>query len=94
MSVQEVLLIILTVCLLGGIISGLPVSFVLIGVPFLIAVTGAAFDIFDMAFLAAFPSRVFGLLTNPVIISVPLFVIMGGLLERSDMRFIGAVGYC
>ena len=85
MSVQEVLLIILTVCLLGGIISGLPVSFVLIGVPFLIAVTGAAFDIFDMAFLAAFPSRVFGLLTNPVIISVPLFVIMGGLLERSDI---------
>ena len=80
MSVQEVFLILLTVCLLGGIISGLPVSFVLIAVPFLIAMVGALFDIFDLAFLAAFPSRVFGILTNPVIVSVPLFVIMGALL--------------
>jgi tripartite ATP-independent transporter DctM subunit len=57
----------------------------LIGVPFLIAVTGAIFNVFDISFLAAFPSRVFGILTNPVIISVPLFVLMGGLLERSDI---------
>ena len=85
MSVHEVLLIILVICLLGGILSGLPVSFVLIGVPFLIAAIGAIFDIFDMAFLAAFPSRVFGILTNPIIISVPLFVLMGGLLERSGI---------
>ncbi len=85
MSVHEGLLIILVICLLGGILSGLPVSFVLIGIPFLIAVIGAIFDIFDMAFLAAFPSRVFGILTNPIIISVPLFVLMGGLLERSGI---------
>ena len=85
MSVHEVLLIILVICLLGGILSGLPVSFVLIGIPFLIAAIGAIFDIFDMAFLAAFPSRVFGILTNPIIISVPLFVLMGGLLERSGI---------
>ena len=85
MGVHEVLLIILTVCLLGGILSGLPVSFVLIAVPFLIALIGAVFDIFDLAFLAAFPSRVFGILTNPVIISVPLFVLMGSLMERSDI---------
>ena len=85
MSVHAVLLIILTICLLCGILSGLPVSFVLIGVPVLIAVIGAIFDVFDISFLAAFPSRVFGILTNPVIISVPLFVLMGGLLERSDI---------
>lgn len=85
MSVHEVLLILLTICLLSGILSGLPVSFVLIGVPFLIASIGAIFDVFDMSFIAAYPSRVFGILTNPVIISVPLFVLMGGLLERSDI---------
>ena len=85
MSVHEVMLIILAICLLGGIISGLPVSFVLIAIPFLIAVIGAIFDVFDMAFLAAFPSRVFGILTNPVIVSVPLFVLMGGLLEQSGI---------
>ncbi len=85
MSVHAILLIILTICLLSGILSGLPVSFVLIGAPFLIASIGAIFNVFDMSFLAAFPSRVFGILTNPVIISVPLFVLMGGLLERSDI---------
>ena len=85
MSVHEFFLILLTVCLLGGILSGLPVAFILIAVPFLVAVVGALFDLFDMAFLAAFPSRVFGILTNPVIISVPLFVLMGSLLERSDI---------
>ena len=85
MSVHAVMLIILVICLLGGILSGLPISFVLIAVPFSIAVIGALFDVFDMAFLAAFPSRVFGILTNPVIISVPLFVLMGSLLERSDI---------
>ncbi len=85
MNVHAVMLIILVICLLGGILSGLPISFVLIAVPFSIAVIGALFDVFDIAFLAAFPSRVFGILTNPIIISVPLFVLMGGLLERSGI---------
>ena len=85
MSSHEIMLIILVICLLGGILSGLPISFVLIGVPFFITAIAAIFDIFDMAFIAAFPSRVFGILTNPVIISVPLFVLMGSLLERSDI---------
>ena len=66
MSVHAVMLIILVICLLGGILSGLPISFVLIAVPFSIAVIGALFDVFDIAFLAAFPSRVFGILTNPI----------------------------
>ncbi len=85
MTAHEIMLIILVVSLLSGILSGLPVSFVLMGVPFLVAVTGAVFDLFDISFLAAFPSRVFGILTNPMIISVPLFVLMGGILEKSDI---------
>ena len=85
MTAHEIMLIILVVSLLSGILSGLPVSFVLMGVPFLVAVTGAVFDLFDISFLAAFPSRVFGILTNPMIISVPLFVLMGGFLEKSDI---------
>lgn len=85
MSIHEVLLVVLVIFLLAGILSGLPVSFVLIAVPFMIALIGTILDVFDLAFLAAFPSRVFGILTNPVIISVPLFVLMGSLLERSDI---------
>ncbi|WP_121067263.1 TRAP transporter large permease [Chachezhania antarctica] len=79
------LLILLGVLLLGGILSGAPVSFVLIGVPTLIAFLGATFGHFDLGFLAAFPSRAFGIMTNDVFLSVPLFVLMGGLLEKSDI---------
>ena len=85
MSGAEVLLILLCVGLLGAILAGIPVAFALLGVPFVAAVIGAVAGVFDMAFVAAFPSRVFGLLTNPVLVSVPLFVFMGSLLERSDI---------
>lgn len=79
------LLVLLAVGLFAGIISGVPVGFVLLGVPFLVAGLGALTGGFDLAFLDAFPSRAFGLLTNPIFIAVPLFVIMGSLLEKSDI---------
>lgn len=79
------LLTLMIILLLSGILTGLPVSFILIGVPTLVAFLGAALGSFDLAFLEAFPSRVFGLITNPIITLVPLFVLMGGLLEKSDI---------
>lgn len=82
---SEWLLALLGILLIGGILSGLPVSFALIGVPTLVAFLGAAIGAFDLGFLAAFPSRAFGILTNSVFLSVPLFVLMGGLLEKSDI---------
>lgn len=82
---NEIYILILSGLLLSGIISGLPVAFVLMGVPLLMALVGAFFGVFDLAFLAAFPSRVFGLVTNPVLVSIPLFVLMGGLLAQSGI---------
>ncbi|WP_346891114.1 TRAP transporter large permease subunit [uncultured Roseibium sp.] len=82
---SESLLLLLGVLLLGGILSGAPVSFVLIGVPTLVAFFGTAIGVFDIGFLAAFPSRAFSILTNDIFLSVPLFVLMGGLLERSNI---------
>ncbi|WP_370209197.1 TRAP transporter large permease subunit, partial [Pararhodobacter marinus] len=79
------LLGLLGVLLLGGILSGAPVGFVLLGVPTLVAFLGASLGVFDLGFLSAFPSRAFGILTNDVFLSVPLFVLMGGLLERSNI---------
>ena len=85
MSGHEYFLIPLTVLLLGGILSGLPVAFVLMGVPLLLALVAASVGAFDLAFLAAFPARVFGLVTNPILVSIPLFLLIGNLLERSDI---------
>lgn len=82
---HELLLIVLGILLFAGILSGAPVSFVLIGVPTLVAFLGALTGGFDLAFVDAFPSRAFGLLTNPIFLSVPLFVVMGGLLEKSNI---------
>ncbi|MBD8891048.1 TRAP transporter large permease [Roseibium litorale] len=82
---SSALLIFLGVLLTGGILSGAPVGFVLLGAPVLTACLGAMLGHFDMAFLAAFPARAFGVLVNPIFMALPLFVLMGGLLERSDM---------
>ena len=38
---------------------------------------------FDASFLAAFPGRVFGTLNNTTLIAVPLFILMGTILEKS-----------
>ncbi|MFC3228979.1 TRAP transporter large permease subunit [Marinibaculum pumilum] len=82
---HELLLLLMGLMLFGAILSGVPVSFVLLGVPFLVALLGAATGSFDLAFIDAFPSRAFGLLTNPVFVAVPLFVLMGSLLEKADI---------
>ena len=38
---------------------------------------------FDMGFFYALPQRIFGTMTNEVLIAVPLFVFMGTMLERA-----------
>ena len=69
--------------LLGGILGGLPVFVVLLGVPLAVAGLGTLVGAFDPGYLAAFPQRVFGLAGNTLLVAVPLFVLMGLLLERS-----------
>ncbi|MGF1501765.1 MAG: TRAP transporter large permease subunit [Paracoccaceae bacterium] len=69
--------------LLGGILIGYPVAFTIAGVAALFALAGAATGAFDLALLGALGQRVTGLLTNEVLIAIPLFVFMGVMLERS-----------
>ncbi len=77
------LLLFASVCLV--LLFGYPVAFTLAGVSLIFALAGSAFDIFDITYLSAFPSRVFGVLTNQTLIAVPLFVLMGVVLERSKI---------
>lgn len=64
-------------------LAGFPVAFTLGGTGLLFAVIGVVSGNFDNAFLAALPSRVFGVMTNDTLIAVPLFVFMGITLERA-----------
>ena len=73
----------LTVCLF--LMAGYPVALTLAGTSFLFAVVGASFGFFDMAFLEAFPNRLFGIMENTTLIAVPLFIFMGVMLEKSKL---------
>ncbi|CCG07480.1 TRAP transporter large permease [Pararhodospirillum photometricum] len=69
----------------GFLIAGFPVAFTLAGVALLFGLAGAGIGAFDTAFLMAMPQRIFGTMTNDVLIAAPLFVFMGVMLERSKV---------
>jgi tripartite ATP-independent transporter DctM subunit len=68
-----------------SLLAGFPVAFTLAGVALIFALLGVMTGTFDPAFLSAFPSRVFGIMSNQTLIAVPVFVFMGVMLERSRL---------
>ena len=75
------LLMFLAVCLC--LLSGYPVAFSLAGTALIFAFLGDLAGVFDLALLGAFPSRIYGTMSNVTLIAVPLFVFMGVTLEKS-----------
>lgn len=65
--------------------SGYLVAFTLGGLAVLVGFAGIWVGAFDQALFAALPNRFWGVLTNPVLVAVPLFVFMGVVLERSGI---------
>ena len=82
---QEFMLISMLMFLFISLLSGFPVAFTISGVSLLFAFLGAALNVFDMSFVSAFPNRVYGIMTNDLLISVPLFVFMGVMLQKSKI---------
>ncbi len=78
----DLLLIVMVFALL---LSGYPAALVLAGVGLLFAGIGFVFGQFDLSLLAALAPRLFGIMTNQVLIAVPLFIFMGVTLERSKV---------
>jgi tripartite ATP-independent transporter DctM subunit len=69
------------ICLL--LMLGFPVAFTLAGASLAFAAVGIIAGYFDPAFLAALPARIFGTINNDTLIAVPLFILMGVILEKS-----------
>lgn len=67
------------------ILLGFPVSFTLAGTALIYGLIGMVAGVFDADFLGFFPNRIFGVMTNEVLVAVPLFVFMGVMLERSKV---------
>lgn len=83
MPVNEILAAAMLLSVFVIMMFGYPVGFSLAGVGVLFAFLGYTIDAFDMIFFSALPARFFGVMTNEVLIAVPLFVFMGITLERS-----------
>ena len=77
------LLMFVVVCLV--LMAGYPVALSLSGTALIFALAGYVTGYFDMAFLHALPNRLFGTIKNTTLIAVPLFVLMGVMLEKSRL---------
>ena len=71
--------------LIAALMLGYPIAFTLPGVALIFAVLGWAFGAFDLTYFNALPLRYWGINTNEVLIAVPLFIVMGVMLERSQL---------
>ena len=71
------------ICLV--LLAGFPVAFSLAGTALIFAGVGVLTGTFESAFLGAIPNRLYGYMTNMTLVSVPLFVFMGVLLEKSNL---------
>jgi tripartite ATP-independent transporter DctM subunit len=69
----------------AAIFSGFPVAFALGGVSLLFGFLGVEQGYFDWTFFGAFPQRVFGIVSNYVLLAVPFFIFMGTLLEKARL---------
>ncbi|HRJ00493.1 MAG TPA: TRAP transporter large permease subunit [Hyphomonas sp.] len=85
MELEAILAITMFIVALGGLLAGYPVALTLGGVALIFALIGIALGVFPDTFLKAFPSRIEGgsIMQSQTLIAVPLFVLMGVILERS-----------
>ena len=77
------LILFFAVCVI--LMAGFPVAFTLAGTALFGAAIGILTGTFDAQIMGAFPNRLFGTMTNTTLTAVPLFVLMGVLLERSKL---------
>ena len=65
------------------ILMGYPVAFTIAGIASAFALFGWWMDAFPINLMGALGQRFFGIMTNPVLTAIPLFVLMGVVLEKS-----------
>jgi tripartite ATP-independent transporter DctM subunit len=67
------------------IFTGYPVAFALGGVSLVFAAIGIAVGAFDLSFLGLLPNRIFGIMSNLILVAIPFFIFMGLMLEKSRL---------
>lgn len=80
---QWALFLFLAVCAL--LMVGFPVALTLAGTSLIAAAIGVLTGAFDASYLSALPARIFGTMGNETLVAVPLFILMGNILERAQI---------
>ncbi len=83
MEIEAVLAIGMFAVAIAALMAGYPVALTLGGIALVFAVIGIALGVFPEPLLRAFATRIQGSMENPVLVAVPLFILMGVILERS-----------
>jgi tripartite ATP-independent transporter DctM subunit len=83
MILPELLAILMVVAVCCLLFAGYPVALTLGGVSLVFAALGHVTGAMSFSFLGALPQRVYGVMTNEVLLAIPLFIFMGVMLERS-----------
>jgi tripartite ATP-independent transporter DctM subunit len=71
------------VAVCGFLFFGYPVALTLGGVSLAFAALGHLTGAMGFSFIGALPQRIYGVMTNEVLLAIPLFIFMGVMLERS-----------
>lgn len=83
---MEWMAIVMFIAVCAALMAGYPVAFTLGGVSLLFAFIGAGLGVFNLADLNFLPARLFeGVMWNNTLLAVPLFVLMGVMLEKSKV---------
>ncbi len=85
MAAEVAFLVLMFMALIGVLFSGVPAMIAIGGVPLIAALLAGLAGGFDLALLGAFPQRLYGIMGNQLLIAIPLFILMGVLIERSGL---------
>ncbi|MGB7259067.1 MAG: TRAP transporter large permease subunit, partial [Pseudolabrys sp.] len=83
MHLPELFAVLMVAAVCAALMIGYPVALTLGGVSFGFAVLGHLTGVMNLAILGALPERIFGIMTNEVLLAIPMFIFMGVMLERS-----------
>ena len=85
MELEAILAIAMFASAIIALLAGFPVAFTLGGVALLFALLGAQLGVYRINQLIGFAEDIDGLMTNRDLLAVPLFILMGVILERSKV---------
>ena len=85
MEIELILALGMFLAAIAALLAGYPVALTLGGTALIFAVIGISLDLIPLPLLRIYPNRVLGAMENQTLIAVPLFVLMGVILERSKV---------